>query len=92
MNPAVVQWLASPASYAAGVALYQQLGGSSVYQQLFAQGETAYSRQLLVQQLEQHVTCPPLPTAAGPSAAPMVPPAPIVEASAPVLVNEAGLP
>jgi hypothetical protein len=44
----IICWLAAPADFAAGVALYAQLGGSSpVYRQLFALGETRYSRQAL---------------------------------------------
>ncbi|WBO86255.1 hypothetical protein [Hymenobacter yonginensis] len=48
----LLAWLAAPADFAAGVALYAQLGGSAVYQQLFALGETGYSRQVLVAQLQ----------------------------------------
>ncbi|MCA8830536.1 hypothetical protein [Hymenobacter pini] len=47
-----VEWLAGPRAWAAGVALHAQLGGSAVYQQLFALGETGYSRQVLVEQLQ----------------------------------------
>lgn len=94
---AAEQWLANPVDFAAGVALYQQLGGSSVYQQLFAQGETGYSRQLLVKQLQQlvgHSVVPaPEPAPVAPPTAqpaPMVPaPAPMVPAPAPV--NEVAL-
>ncbi|MBO0360674.1 hypothetical protein J0X19_22125 [Hymenobacter sp. BT186] len=41
-----------PTSFAAGVALHKQLGGSDVYQQLFALGETSYSRQVLARELK----------------------------------------
>ena len=45
--PEVLSWLAAPADFSRGVALYAQLGGSEVYQQLFALGETSYSRSVL---------------------------------------------
>ena len=48
----LLAWLAAPTDFAQGAALYAQLGGSVVYQQLFALGETGYSRQMLVQQLQ----------------------------------------
>lgn len=52
MQPSdLTRWLAAPADFAQGAALYAQLGGSAVYQQLFALGETGYSRQVLAQQL-----------------------------------------
>ena len=60
--PEVLSWLAVPADFARGVALYAQLGGSPVYQQLFALGETSYSRDVLVRQLRQ--LCGGLPTPA----------------------------
>ncbi|SHL87551.1 hypothetical protein [Hymenobacter psychrotolerans] len=48
----VRHWLAQPPDFAAGVQLYEQLGGSATYKQLFALGETSYSRQVLVAQLQ----------------------------------------
>ncbi|RSK45185.1 hypothetical protein [Hymenobacter rigui] len=48
----LLAWLAAPADFAQGAALYAQLGGSAVYQQLFALGETGYSRRVLVEQLQ----------------------------------------
>ncbi|RSK44704.1 hypothetical protein [Hymenobacter perfusus] len=48
----LLAWLAEPADFAQGAGLYAQLGGSGVYQQLFALGETGYSRQVLVAQLQ----------------------------------------
>lgn len=54
MQPSdLICWLAHPADFAAGVALYAQLGGRSpVYRPLFALGETRYSRQVLERELQ----------------------------------------
>ncbi|MBO3270758.1 hypothetical protein [Hymenobacter defluvii] len=51
MRSDVQAWLANYADYAAGAALYAAHGTSPVYRQLFARGETSYSRQLLVREL-----------------------------------------
>jgi hypothetical protein len=71
-SPDLTAWLAQPADYAAGVQLYARLGSSATYQQLFAQGETRYSRQLLVRALQALAAAPPLPRS---SAAPLAAPA-----------------
>lgn len=71
------EWLAGPQPWAAGVALYAQLGTSAVYKQLFALGETGYSRQVLVAQLQLLVGEAPEPTPAP------TPPAPIPQPAAP---------
>ena len=88
MNADVATWLKHPADFAAGVQLYEQLGSSATYKKLFAVGETGYSRQLLVRELQALATAAP---AARPSAAPMVPPAPVAAAAAPMPVNEEAL-
>ncbi|PJJ59434.1 hypothetical protein [Hymenobacter chitinivorans] len=74
--PELFAWLAQPADFAAGAALYAQLGGSPVYQQLFAAGTTGYSRQVLRRELQALASNPAPP-------APMAP-APAVSKPAPV--------
>jgi hypothetical protein len=68
--PEILAWLAQPTSFAAGAALYAEHGGSSVYQQLFAAGETSYSRQVLEQQLR--LCCGVVGPAPTPAVAPRV--------------------
>ncbi|OWP62890.1 hypothetical protein CDA63_11775 [Hymenobacter amundsenii] len=55
MSVSIVTWLANPVDFAQGVALYAEAGGAGVYGQLFALGETSYSRQVLEQQLRKLV-------------------------------------
>lgn len=49
----LVAWLADPADFAAGAALYAEAGGGGVYGQLFALGGTSYSRQVLERELRK---------------------------------------
>lgn len=78
-TPELTRWLAAPADFAAGVALYAQLGSSPVYQQLFALGETSYSRQVLKRELQALASgaapapVPTLPAVAPPKPAPVAP-------------------
>ncbi|WP_375435085.1 hypothetical protein [uncultured Hymenobacter sp.] len=80
MRAALHAWLAAPTSFAAGAALYAQVGGSAVYGQLFALGETSYSRQVLVRELRVLASGleqgPTLPAAPPPKMAPVAPLAP----------------
>ncbi|MBC6698882.1 hypothetical protein [Hymenobacter sp. BT190] len=76
-TPELIRWLADPTDFAAGVALYAQLGSSPVYRQLFALGETSYSRQVLERELQalasgplEPVPLPTLPADAPPKPAP----------------------
>ncbi|UOR06738.1 hypothetical protein MUN82_06465 [Hymenobacter aerilatus] len=74
----VQTWLQQPADFAAGAALYAAHGTSSVYRQLFARGETSYSRQLLVRELQALATreadeAPKSPTLEIVVSAPVVP-------------------
>lgn len=93
MNPTELHaWLAAPADFAQGAALYRQLGGSAVYQQLFALGETGYSRQVLERELQTLASRPapeavaPTPVMALSKPAPATPPPTHVHAAAPELV------
>jgi hypothetical protein len=88
----ITAWLASDQPFAPGAALYQAAGPSSIYKQLFALGETAYSRQVLarelstmVQMVQEEVAAitPPEPPAAAVPAPPPAPPGP----DSPLLVD-----
>ncbi|WBA42976.1 hypothetical protein [Hymenobacter canadensis] len=70
----LTHWLAAPADFAQGAALYAQLGHSPVYRQLFALGETSYSRQLLERELQALASDPAPVTIAPPPAAATLPP------------------
>jgi hypothetical protein len=77
--PELTVWLTQPTDYVAGVVLYEQLGGRALYRQLFAAGETSYSRQLLERELQRLATglapvpVPTRPTPPAPTTAPVVP-------------------
>ncbi|WP_400194058.1 hypothetical protein [Hymenobacter sp. B81] len=77
MSADLTTWLGAPDDFAAGVALYAQLGTSSTYKQLFALGETGYSRGVLRRELQAlaDVALEPTPAAAAnPVPAPAAPP------------------
>ena len=78
MNAAdIPAWLASGQDFAQGVALYELVGTSSTFRLLFGLGPTAYSRGVLLRELQALVLATPpvpAPVLAAPAPAALAPP------------------